>query len=337
MRDLFFDTRQQKKNMVKTIHRFRLIRRSPLFHGMELGQTCTHNDDKLYEWILQNHPGHENDGGLAWGPEGRLFMFQRHFDAYNCRGMSAEDPQAMRWRPEKLLVDYTPIVTAADCLDGFCSLEDAERTWLERYAAWHRRDRHTRIKIQVRTEYNVFGPEAKIWEILGLPVRFNFCWDKECPEHANNYASVGSHHTGNAMHFRPCISCSHNSLYSRRILFRPGGEQMMEMSQPPFKQFKIACPLHPQLDALQWFGGTYAAHPQFFPREQMSATWVRERLLPLAIAPPKRFQQFMDFNRKRWLCSADPMDFYQTLYPGIAKVDGPLPTSQYIIEEWHKK
>ena len=32
-------------NMVKAIGRFRLIRRSPLFHGMELGQTCTDNDE----------------------------------------------------------------------------------------------------------------------------------------------------------------------------------------------------------------------------------------------------------------------------------------------------
>ena len=58
---------------------------------MELGQTCPTNDDKFYEWVLQNRPGHENDGGLVWGPEGRLFMFQRHFDVYNHRGMSAED------------------------------------------------------------------------------------------------------------------------------------------------------------------------------------------------------------------------------------------------------
>ena len=99
---------------------------------MELGQTCTDNDDKFYEWILQNRLGHESDGGSVWGPEGRLFLFQRLFDPYNHRGMSAEDPQALRWRPEKLLVDFTPIVTAADWTDAICSLEAAERHWLER-------------------------------------------------------------------------------------------------------------------------------------------------------------------------------------------------------------
>jgi len=120
------------RNMVKAICRFRLVRRSPLFHGMELGQTCAHNDDKLYEWILQNHKGHGNAGGSVWGPEGRLFMFQRHFDVYNHCGMAAEDPKALRWRPEKLLVDYTPIVTAAEWVEALCSVEAAERDWLAR-------------------------------------------------------------------------------------------------------------------------------------------------------------------------------------------------------------
>ena len=99
---------------------------------------------------------------------------------------------------------------------------------------------------------------------------------------------------------RPCISCSHNSLYSRRILFRPGAQRTAEHNPAPLTPFKIAWPLHPQGDSLQWIGGTYAAHPQFFPREQSTATWIRERLLPLSIAPPRRFEQFMDFSRKRW-------------------------------------
>ena len=104
----------------------------------------------------------------------------------------------------------------------------------------------------------------------------------------------------------------------KRVLFRPGGHSgdfsdqasTVEVGQLPFKRFKVDWPLHPQLSALQWIGGTYAAHPEFFPRGQLSALWVRERLLPLAIAPPKRLQKFMDFNGKRWLCSADPVGFY---------------------------
>ena len=36
----------------------------------------------------------------------------------------------------------------------------------------------------------------------------------------------------------------------------------------------------------------------------------------------------------RWLCSADPMDFYHTVYPGIAKIERPLPTSQAITKSW---
>ena len=112
---------------------------------------------------------------------------------------------------------------------------------------------------------------------------------------------------------------------------------MQETGPSLFKRFKIDWPLHPQLDALQWIGGTYAAHPEFFPREQLSATWVRERLLPLAIAPPKRFQQFMDLNGTRWLCSADPLGLSEKLYPEIAKVDGPLATPSYITKNWRTK
>jgi hypothetical protein len=129
---------QPAQNMQKAIRRFQLIRRSPLFHGMELGQTCLDNADKLYEWIIQNHRGHDQDGGAVWGPKGRLFMCQLHFDDYNRTRLAAEDPQAFRWRPEKLLVDYTFIVTAADWTDAFCDLESSERFWLERDAAWHR-------------------------------------------------------------------------------------------------------------------------------------------------------------------------------------------------------
>ena len=333
------------KNMIKAIHRFHLIRRSPLFHGMELGQTCADNDDKLYEWMLQSCAGHENDGGFVWGPEGRLFMFQRHFDVYNHRGMSAEDPQALRWRPEKLLVDYTPMVTSADYMDAFCSLEAAERHWLQRCARSVRDEGAQLHSREVRTEYNVFGPEAQIWEILGLPIYYDLCGHRDCPEHADKYSSVGSHHAEDKLHCRPCISCTHNSLYTRRILFRPGGHDgalsnqivMANAGELPFERFKIDWPLHPQMDALQWIGGTYAAHPQFFPREQLSPSWVQERLLPLGIAPPKRFQMFMDFNGKRWLCHADPTDFYRKLYPGIAKDDRPLPTPQFISQNWRTK
>ena len=124
------------------------------------------------------------------------------------------------------------------------------------------------IKTQeVREDHCTFGPDAKLWEILGLPARFDFCRHQDCPEHL---PSAGSHHDGDAVFCRPCISCSHNSLYSRRILFRPGGRQRRsdsgaaELTSSPFRQFKIEWPLHPQLDSLQWIGGTYAAHPWFF-------------------------------------------------------------------------
>ena len=129
------------KNIQKASLRFLLIRQSPLFHGMELGQTCTHTDDKLYEWILQNHQGHDQDGGAVWGPEGRLFMLQRHFDDYNRTRLALEDPQALRWRPEKLLVDCTSVVTAADWKGAFCAIEAAERDALARYRSWHRKPR----------------------------------------------------------------------------------------------------------------------------------------------------------------------------------------------------
>ena len=336
-RSIFRHTPAQ--NMVRAIHRFHLVRRSPLFHGMEIGQTCMHNDDKLYEWILENRRGHDNDGGSVWGPEGRLFMFQLHVDTYNHRGMSAEDPQALRWRPEKLLVDFGPIATASDWVDACCSLEAAERDWLERYAAWHRRARGTPMRGQeIREEHCTFGPDSELWETIGMPIRFDHCWHQECPEHVT---SVGSHHTGNEMLSRTRISWLHNSLYTRRVLFRPGGKRAMEPNASALKPFKIEWPLHPGLDSLQWIGGTYAAHPHLFPREQVSATWIRKHLLPLSIAPPRRFQQLLDFSSKRWDCHTLSLigheGFAKKRYPGIAAIEKPLPTGHDITKSWQRK
>ena len=327
------------QNMVEAIHSFRLIRKSPLFHGMELSQTCETNDDKEYEWTLQNRPGHDNDGGVVWGPKGRLFMFQQHFAAYNQRGMSAEDPQAFRWRPEKLLVDYTPIVTVADCIGAFLNVEYAERRRLQSYRKLHNSPQGfgRPMKIQeIREEWNAFGPDAMIWDMLGVPVQFAFCWDKECPEHRDNFETL----LCTTLDIRPCIGCAHNSLYSKRTLFWPTGSEMgrVDPSLELFHRFLIEWPLSPGLAALQWIGGTYAAHAQFFPREQLSATWIREHLLPLAIEPPTRFQRFMGFNAKRYLCSHGPdRDFYAKQFPGIAAIDTLPPLATDITNVWQKK
>ena len=116
----------------------------------------------------------------------------------------------------------------------------------------------------------------------GLPVEFDCCWKTDCPEHS----IVG---------YRPRITCSHNGLYTQRTLFRPGGVTQEGLpaygsfySQGPFRHFKIRYPWQQQQDSLQWFGGTYAAHPQFFPREQCRADWIRDHLLPLSIAARAR-------------------------------------------------
>ena len=49
--------------------------------------------------------------------------------------------------------------------------------------------------------------------------------------------------------------------------------------------------------SLQWLGGTYAAHPQFFPREQSEVEWITQNFLPLGILPPMRF---ITWTQSQW-------------------------------------
>ena len=115
----------------------------------------------------------------------------------------------------------------------------------------------------------------------------------------------------------------------------------MEPQVSPLNPFKIEWPLHPGLDSLQWIGGTYAAHPHLFPREQVSTTWIRDHLLPLSIAPPRRFQQLLDFSSKRWDCHAQSLTghagFAKKRYPGIDAIEKPLPTCHDVTKSWQRK
>ena len=107
----------------------------------------------------------------------------------------------------------------------------------------------------------------------------------------------------------------------------------------PFHHFKIRYPLSQEQDSLQWFGGTYAAHPQFFPREQLGANWIRNCLLPLCIAPPTRFEGFMIHNYKRQVLASDFDDQMskRSDYKGLADLPTPLLTVEKISKVWQDK
>ena len=151
--------------------------------------------------------------------------------------------------------------------------------------------------------------------------------------------------SGNGRMFcRPGITCGHDSQIRRRLQFRPAGEELEydcdilpSRTEGPCRAFQITYPYDPRRDSLQWFGGTYAAHPQLFPRRQCTAKWWRDHILPLGIAPPARFDKFMHFHRKRWLCRADPTGEVLKIFPGFDSIRQPLLRPADIERAWRKK
>ena len=71
-----------------------------------------------------------------------------------------------------------------------------------------------------------------------------------------------------------------------------GGQHETEL----FEKFRSLSPFE-LVGSLQWLGGTYAAHPQFFPREQSELEWITQSLLPLGILPPRRF---ITWTQSQW-------------------------------------
>jgi hypothetical protein len=82
-----------------------------------------------------------------------------------------------------------------------------------------------------------------------------------------------------------------------------------DVTESPFDAFRIVHPAS-EYGSLQWFGGTYAAHPQFFPREQSQPDWIIQNLVPLAISPPHRFVHFTQHEWQR------QFPWHETLRPG---------------------
>ena len=89
-----------------------------------------------------------------------------------------------------------------------------------------------------------------------------------------------------------------------------GGQRETEL----FEKFRSLSPFD-LVGSLQWLGGTYAAHPQFFPREQSEREWITQTLLPLGILPPRRFITWtqsqwqrgqMNYKTKRCLLGVKP-------------------------------
>ena len=77
----------------------------------------------------------------------------------------------------------------------------------------------------------------------------------------------------------------------------------------PFDDYRALNPCSELASSLQWFGGTYAAHPQFFPREQSQPEWIARKMLPIKIMPPRRFVHFCQTQWQRrfpWWGTGDP-------------------------------
>ena len=58
-----------------------------------------------------------------------------------------------------------------------------------------------------------------------------------------------------------------------------GGHREAEV----YEKFRSLSPFEVE-GSLQWLGGTYAAYPQFYPREQSEIDWITQKLFPLGTA-----------------------------------------------------
>ena len=81
------------------------------------------------------HDGFFHKLELGWQhtqPWDRFFMFNKDFQAYNEKRMTAEDPKAHMWNARKSFVDYTWCVTASDWMAKLVWLDMHEHSELDR-------------------------------------------------------------------------------------------------------------------------------------------------------------------------------------------------------------
>ena len=88
-----------------------------------------------------------------------FFVTHADFDAYNRKGMRAEDPNAHRWSSAKLLFDYTPYATTSDWREA---LDQNRWRWRERNAESARRKERYSRKDDIFLEW--YGKDSDIWK-----------------------------------------------------------------------------------------------------------------------------------------------------------------------------
>ena len=280
----------------------------------------------------------EHEAGVWWGARGRLFMFQRHMRRYNELGMAREDPTAHRWRPEKLICDVTWCMPVAAWQTALSDIQAMEQNCLLQILKAHKKVGDP-LPSSIIEEYSNWGPDNEIWARIGIP------WfpriKPRCPPEgshtqgsnvappavsiANSHAEqhsvappVAAPTTPKPLHksSEPLSPSdvkprwrSEPSLLSRRLQLTTqaswGGERETEV----FEKFRILTPFD-EVGSLQWLGGTYAAHPQMFPREQSELEWITQKLLPLGILPPHRF---ITWTQSQWQRT---WKHYETFPPG---------------------
>ena len=94
-------------------------------------------------------------------------MFERHFRHYNELGMAREDPTADRWRPEKLIYDYTCYVPLEVWQRAMADLQCKEKRLLTRLRKEAKAEGRAGISQEMIDEYSDWKPDSWIWRQLG--------------------------------------------------------------------------------------------------------------------------------------------------------------------------
>ncbi len=269
----------------------------------------------------------------ATKPWKRFFIFDKDFVAYDRTGMRAEDPNAHKWSASKLWIDYTPYVNAIDWTQALrerCS-QDAEN--LKHLLRERKRDQGSsprKCTCGPGGGSRLFQEDLCTCKSNDITEKIchddaidpNSCiWDWYVKEHSHDVAlgvlgGVRAALTGTWLQrkfqFLQATSSWIPQSYPSNCIWNLGDFPLSCRHVEPTKYSKYLLRESSQcfyrsdlpgwsMPLLLWAGGTYARRPEDFPKEQSSAAWLEDYLLPLDLKTPRfKWHQSLEDLAKTW-------------------------------------
>jgi hypothetical protein len=194
----------------------------------------------------------------------KFFLWDKDFQTYNEKRMTAHDPNAHKWSTGKRLFDYTPHVTKED--------------WLNALA--HERYRVRARNVKLRQRYGKDAALSKSYRREDVAwTHFSsdeIAWacDNE-PLYATELPAPYKRFLDNDW-CRYCLWPRYQGWNGWRTPSKAERDKMYD------RWYYWSC----EPNELLWVGGTYARDPKCFPACQQETAWIYANLRPLQIQPP---------------------------------------------------